>query len=178
MNLAIVGDGDLAQAIADAVQDQYTVTMFGRRHTDLVQKSQCDQLITQLMSFDNVLFTAGLYNTDMWDMWTVNTVAPCYITSQLVTNDYSGHVIVVSSHAANWTSWPGVDINRLTYNNSKHAVSNFIKGIQQAKVIGRYSLLEPSQFQSRMGGDSGHTIETVVGAVNYLLENPARSITV
>jgi NAD(P)-dependent dehydrogenase (short-subunit alcohol dehydrogenase family) len=178
MNLAIVGGGNLAQAVTNAVQEQYSVTSFGRGHTDLVQKSQCDQLVTQLMSFDNILFTAGLYNTDLWDMWTVNTVAPCYIISNLVNNNYTGNVIVISSHAANWTSWPGVDTNRLTYNNSKHAVSNFIKGVQQAGVVGRYSLLEPSQFQSRMSGDSGHTIETVVDAVKFLLTHPARSITV
>lgn len=178
MNLAIVGGGDLAQAVTNSVQDQYTVTTFGRGHIDLVQKSQCDQLITQLMTFDNILFTAGAYNTDLWDMWAVNTVAPCYIVSQLVNNNYTGNVVVVSSHAANWTSWPGVDVNRLTYNNSKHAVSNFVKGIQQSNVVGRYSLFEPSQFQSRMGGASGHAIETVVDTVVYLLKHPAKSITI
>jgi NAD(P)-dependent dehydrogenase (short-subunit alcohol dehydrogenase family) len=178
MNLAIVGGGELAQAVDTAVQDQYTVTTFGREHTDLVQKSQCDQLATQLMTFDNILFTAGAYNTDLWDMWAVNTVAPCYLVSQLVNNNYTGHVIVVSSHAANWTSWHGIDVNRLTYNNSKHAVSNFVKGVQQSNVVGRYSLLEPGRFQSRMGGDSGHTLQTVVDAVKFLLTHPARSITV
>lgn len=178
MNLAIVGGGDLAQAVANAVQDQYSITTFGRWHTDLVQKSQCDQLVTQLMTFDTVLFTAGLHNADLWDMWTVNTVAPCYIVSQLVKNNHNGHVIVVSSHAANWTSWPGIDTDRLTYNNSKHSVSNFVKGVQQSSVVGRYSLIEPSRFQSRMGGDSGHTIKVVVDAVKFLLTHPAKSITV
>ena len=178
MNLAIVGGGDLAQAVAHAVQDQYSITTFGRWHTDLVQKSQCDQLVTQLMTFDNILFTAGAYNSDLWDMWAVNTVAPCYIISQLVNNNYTGHVVVVSSHSANWTSWPGIDVNRLTYNNSKHAVSEFIKGVQQSGLSGQYSLLEPSRFQSRMGGDSGHTPQTIVDAVKFLLTHPARSITV
>jgi len=178
MNLAVVGGGELAQAVTNSVQDQYTVTLFSHWHTDLVQKSQCDQLITQLMSFDTVLFTAGLHNADLWDMWTVNTVAPCYIVSQLVKNNYTGHVIVVSSHAANWTSWPGIDTSRLTYNNSKHSVSNFVKGVQQADVVGRYSLIEPGRFQSRMGGDSGHTIKVVVDAVKFLLTHPAKSITV
>lgn len=178
MNMAIVGGGELAQAVVDSIQNQYSVTTFDRWHTDLANKSQCDQLIVQLMSFDTILFTAGLYNANVWDMWAVNTVAPCYIVSRLVANNYPGHVVVVSSHAANWTSWPGVDIERLTYNNSKHAVSEFIKGVQQSGTSGTYSLLEPCKFQSRMGGDSKHSIQTVVNAVEYLLKNPIKSMTV
>lgn len=174
--VAIVGGGELAQSWQDKNNVNYKIDVYTREQFDLSQRTQCDHLIDLLYSKDIVIITAGSFDKDLWNTWLINLVAPAYVVSQLIEKNYSGHVIVISSNAANWTSWPDININRLTYNNAKHAVSNFIYGVIQGKFAGRYSVIEPSKFKSNMSNYQGQDIEQVVETIDFVINTKVWNI--
>jgi NAD(P)-dependent dehydrogenase (short-subunit alcohol dehydrogenase family) len=94
-----------------------------------------------------------------------------HIISKLVEKNYTGHVVAVSSNAANWTSWPNISVDRLTYNNSKHAISSFVYGIKHRNYTGKYSVIEPSKFKSPMSNFQGLDISLITAALDSILNN-------
>jgi hypothetical protein len=169
--VALIGGGELAQAWQRKNLNNYDIELFTHEQFDLTQKKQCDQLANLLSQKDVVIITAGVYDNDLWNMWMINSVAPAYLVGQLIEKKYQGKTIVVSSNAANWTSWPDISLSRLTYNESKHAISSFLYGVVQGKFCGTYCVLEPSKFQSNMSNHQGQPIEQVVDALDYVIGN-------
>jgi NAD(P)-dependent dehydrogenase (short-subunit alcohol dehydrogenase family) len=169
--VAIVGDGDLAQAWISKNKKNYTINVYGHQEFDLTQKNHCDQLIDVLQDKDIIIITAGVFDKDLWNIWLVNLVAPSYIVSELIKKDYKGKTVVISSNAANWTSWPEISLERLVYNNSKHAISKFVYGTVQSGHGGQFVVLEPSKFKSSMSQQQGQDIESVVDAIDFSIKN-------
>jgi len=174
--LAIVGGGTLAQAIAN----QYTgnVQIYAHSTFDITDREQCNQLVPELATYDSVIITAGEISTDTWSMWMTNTVGPCYLVGQLNDVSTDQRIIVVSSYAARWTSWPEVNLPRLTYNMSKRATSEFVQGLVQRGSKNQLTVVEPSAFQSPMSANRGATAEAMAAQVISVLENPMHVITV
>jgi hypothetical protein len=174
--LAIIGGGTLAQAIAE----QYTghVQIYTHDQFDITDQEQCDQLVPELATYDAVVVTAGEISNNTWSMWMTNTVGPCYLVGQLNDIARDQRIIVVSSYAARWTSWPDITVARLTYNMSKHAVSEFIMGLVQRGAPNQLTLMEPSAFQSPMSDHRGATAEDMAAQVIAVLENPMHVINV
>lgn len=152
--LAIVGGGELASALV-ARNRHISSFCISREDRDISSQINCDEVVKDISGCPKILITAGVFNHDAWQTWLVNTVAPCYIIQQLVVNGYQGHIAVISSNAANWTSWPGADIDRVVYNCSKHATSGFAAAMVQRKSNVRITVIEPSRFQSTMSGQTG-----------------------
>jgi len=175
MNVSIVGGGDLAKAFIK--QTSHNVTLYQHDDYDLTQQEQCQLLCKHLVNADAVIITAGVFVGDTWNMWLVNAVAPSYIICCLDEQQYKGRIIVISSNGANWTSWPEISQSRLIYNTSKHAISKFVEGIEHAENSGRYTVIEPSKFQSKMSQYQGSDIGQVVNAVEYSLTNSVVKIT-
>jgi hypothetical protein len=169
--VALIGNGDLAKAWQLKNIGNYNIELFTHEQFDLTQKIHCDQLVNLLVKKDVIIITAGVFDNNLWNMWMVNLVSPAYIVGQLIEKKYQGKTIAISSNAANWTSWPEISLARLTYNSSKHAISNFIYGIVQGKFCGTYCVLEPSKFQSTMSNNQGQPIEQVVDAIDYVIDN-------
>ena len=170
MKIAIVGGGGLTQAFVDNYPE-YQCTVFERQQYDITDRRQCDLLIEQLVDFDSVIISAGLMNNDSWNIWLVNTVAPCYILEQLIKKGYQNRVVMVSSNAGNWTSWPEINFARLVYNNSKHAISHLISGVDQGELFKNCVVVEPSRFCSRMSHYQGEDAKVIAEAVNLALTN-------
>jgi hypothetical protein len=174
--LAIIGGGTLARAIAE----QYSgdVQIYAHGVFDIANRAQCDQLVPELAAYDAVIITAGEISNDNWSMWMTNTIGPCYLVGQLNDVARDQRIIVVSSYAARWTSWPDVTVARLTYNQSKRATSEFVQGLVQRGSANQLTVVEPSAFQSPMSGHRGATAEDMATQVIGVLENPMHVITV
>lgn len=178
MKIALIGNGDLSQALEQRFGSQHSISVFDKKFADISQQQDCQELVDAVKTFDCIIVTTGLYVGNAWELFTVNAVGPCYLLSQLIDCGFTGHCVFVSSHGANWTSWPGADLQKLTYNCAKQTLSNYVKAVQHSGVSGRYSLIEPSRFSSRMSEYTGQDIDNVVNAVEYIVSNPAKSITV
>jgi NADP-dependent 3-hydroxy acid dehydrogenase YdfG len=176
--VAFVGRGELVNAFINQFSQDYQYVVFSKPEYDITDQDLCNQLAKKLLNFDVVIFAAGLCRTtDIWNQWIVNTVAPCTIMLNLINNKFTGQVIVISSNGANWHSWPGVDTQRLNYNNSKLAVSNFVKGLEQSDLPGNYCVFEPSAFKSKMNQGNGHNIEKVASCLKFCIENQVYNVT-
>ena len=174
--IAIVGGGTLARAITEHYTGE--VQIYSHGMFDIADQEQCDQLIPELAGYDAVIVTAGEISTDVWSMWMTNTVGPCYLVGQLNDVATDQRIVVVSSYAARWTSWPDVTVSRLTYNQSKRATSEFVQGLVQRGSKNQLTVVEPSAFQSPMSGHRGATAEDMAAQVIAVLENPMHVITV
>jgi hypothetical protein len=169
--IAFVGAGDLATAFIDSYKNDYDFTVYSRPETDISSEDSCRELTGQLIQFDVIIITAGVFNHDFWQSWLVNTVGPAFIINQLIENNFKGKAIVVSSNGANWDSWPGIPQFRLLYNNTKQSISRFVKCVAQSDVEGCYVVFEPSAFQSKMSNGTGWEIQTVAKNLKFCVDN-------
>jgi hypothetical protein len=161
--LAIVGGGELANAI------NIPATIFTHSEYDITDESECVSLSAQLASFDTILITVGYHGTDDWNSWMVNTVGPSYLVSLLERN-YSGKkIIVVTSYGGAWPSWPGITLDRLTYNSSKSACTNFLSGLIHSGTKNKITILETSKFQSNMSNNTGMDIASVANQISDII---------
>lgn len=177
LNVAVLGGGQLCKSWQNKNQNKHLIEIFSHNDFNIASQSECDNVIKAITDKDVVIITAGLYETnDSWQAWLVNCVGPAYICTKLVENKFKGKTILISSHAANWTSWPGIDIQRLVYNNAKHAVSNFLLGLDQGKFSSKFCVIEPAKFESKMSNYQGQSIEMVVNAIDMAIDNDLKSI--
>lgn len=171
-SLAIVGGGALADGIVQNLSNEFDIKVFTHKEFDITDQTQCDAIIPALSSFDCILITVGQIGKDVWGMWMTNCVGPCYLVAQLNEHVANKKIVVVSSYAARWTSWPGVETGRMTYSMSKNALSNFILGLtQQGLNKNQLTVFEPSVFQSKMSGHKGTEVTTVVEQIRVILSN-------
>ena len=176
--VAIVGGGDLAIKFYGTFSSKFDVSMFTHRDYNIGNPAHCSSLVDELINFDVIVITAGEYSEDSWSMWLTNTVGPCYITEH-VNNTASGkHIIVITSHAASWTSWPGITDSRLVYNSSKNATTTFLLGLAHQGNTNKISIIEPAQFQSKMSNYQGMDIGLVVDQIDAVIENPGNIVQV
>jgi NAD(P)-dependent dehydrogenase (short-subunit alcohol dehydrogenase family) len=172
-SMAILGGGELSTAIATQLNQKFDINVFGHDMFDITNKDQCNKVIDALNSYDVIVITAGSHSEDIWDMWMVNTVGPAYIISNLENKYSNKKIIAVTSHGSSWTSWPGIDINRLVYNSSKSGLTNFLYGlIHRDSTKNRITILEPSRFQSKMSNHTGTDINLVVNQIESIIDDP------
>lgn len=167
--LALVGGGTLA----DAIHDLYIgyVKIYSHSQFDIGCKSQCDALIPELVTYGSVIITAGHMGTDHWGTWMTNTVGPCYLVGKLNEHAKKQRIIVVSSYGARWVSWPEISMDRLHYNMSKRAVSDFVNGLIQRGSDNQLTVVEPSKFQSPMSNNNGVRASEMAQQIINVLNN-------
>lgn len=170
MNIAIVGGGGLTQSFVNKYPE-HQCAVFERTQYDITEQSVCNQLVEQLVDFDAVIISAGTMLPDTWRMWLVNTVAPSYILEKLFEKNYQKRIVLISSNAGNWNSWPDITFHRLVYNNTKHAISLFVSGAEQGGLLKNCVVVEPSRFKSAMSGHLGQEVDEIAEAVNLALTN-------
>ena len=170
--LAIVGGGDLAQAISDRMSAEFDVKIYNHSYFDIADEDRVQDMARALAEYNVVIVTAGEYSKDQWSMWMVNTVGPCCLISRLIELAKGQKIIAVSSYGAAWSSWPDIDSSRLTYNNSKLALNNFLLGlVQQNASDNQITVLQPSVFQSKMSNNKGVKVDHIVDQIEHIIDN-------
>ena len=176
LQIAIIGNhGTLVKALVETLND-YQVSTFGRPTYDMKNKVDLEDLSKKLNRFDVIIYCAGVFNTDAWETFTVNTVAPAYLCESLAKENCNAHIILVGSHSGTWTSWPNIEIQRLWYNLSKQSLTAVATGLSHSQQTGmRFTAFNPCKFASSMNNN----IESQLGAddialsIKNIIENPA-----
>ena len=177
-SVLVIGGGQLARHFAETRQ-QYKIDVVTRKDYDLTVEQDCNELSTKCLNYDYILITAGKLSetTNAWNMLISNTVGPCSIISKLIELQYQGHIVVISSHASNWTSWPGISLNRLVYNCSKNALSNFVDSCSLAFNKPTFTTIEPPSFKTSMSNFKGWNVDTVCKHIDTALKKEVEKIT-
>jgi NADP-dependent 3-hydroxy acid dehydrogenase YdfG len=170
--IAIVGGGELANHIKSSANNRQ-VDIIGHNEFDITNQSQCDFIVPKLATYDAVIVTSGKYTDDIWDMWLVNTVGPCYLIAKLNAVAEGQRIIAISSHGASWTSWPGIPTYILSYNTNKSALNTFLTGlVQQDNSTNNITVFEPSKFKSHMSNHHGASPSDVAQQVLEVIDSP------
>lgn len=87
--------------------------------------------------------------------------------------------IVIGSIGAEFSSWPGIDQQRMIYNISKFSLEKWMQDYNQKNFskninpnVMRVQMCETAAFQSPMSNFTGLHIKEVVNSIKYLIENP------
>lgn len=170
-SLAILGKtSTLAQALLRCLGSCYDIKLFGREDCDFTNANDIDRLAKTISGFDVIINCVGVKDQNSWNSMLINAVAPAKLIEQLIYHDSTSQLILVGSHAAAWTSWPNIELERLWYNISKETLQSFVMGIDHShKSKLSVSLLNCTRFKSNMSNNTGHDIDKVVQAINTIL---------
>jgi len=172
--VSIIGEnGDLARALHKKLIPDYNVICYGKDKHNFLNKNEIITLVNNIHKSDIIISCSGIYTSeDSWDMFTINAVAPIFLLEKLIEKQSQAHVIIVGSHGAMWTSWPGIDLNRLAYNNSKSALQSYIEGLDHSAVSKlTLTIFNATRFQSQMSNYQGYPISNVVNIIKELITN-------
>lgn len=172
MHIAVIGkEGDLAQALQINLKD-HCVTSYGKEQFNLSQKENVEQLAKLVVNKEVIIYCSGIVNHDCWDTFIVNTVGPAYLLELLTNYESQAHVIIVGSHSSMWTSWPDIPLARLSYNNSKLAIKEYVTGLEQSKKSNlKLTIFNPSRFKSVMSNNTGYSIDEIAKAIDYIINS-------
>lgn len=170
--IALVGRSDLTDAFS-AAHPEHQYIRLQRPEYDITQQADCDAMLPKIDPADVVIVSPGQMRGDAWSSWLINAVGPCYLLQHMDEMYKNKHFIMVSSAAAHWTSWPGIDAERLVYNCAKSSLSHFADALYQSgHARNRITAFEPGKFQTRMSGHEGATIQTVSKFLDFLIHAP------
>lgn len=171
--MALIGSqGQLASSIINRYQDYYDIQAFGKDTYDIRDKTVVNNLAQQIVNADVIINCAGIFGQDAWDQLLVNTVAPMYLLSKLTELKCQSKFIQIGSHSAMWTSWPGIDINRLIYSVSKNCIQSAITGLSHSGTTKMsLTIINPSKFKSKMSNWDGYDVDVVIEYINFVINN-------
>ena len=175
LNVSIIGeDGDLAKALYNKLTVDHHVVCHGKNQYNFLNKKDITTLVNDTYQSDIIINCPGTFtSSDSWDMFMINAVAPIFLLEKLIEKQSQAHVIIVGSHGAMWTSWPGISLERLSYNVSKETIQSFVTGLSQSSISKlKLSMFNPSRFQSKLNGYQGHPIDTIVDGIIHVIESP------
>ena len=171
--MALIGSqGHLVSYVKKYYQDSYNIQAFGQHQYDIRNKNVVDHLAEQIVGADVIINCAGLFDQNVWDELLVNAVAPIYLLSKLTELQCQSKFIQIGSHSAMWTSWPGIDIDRLCYNVSKNCMQSAVTGLSHSgKTNMLLTIINPSKFKSNMSNWEGHNINTVIEYIDFVINS-------
>lgn len=175
LNVSIIGEhGDLASALTEKLILNHNVSCYGKEHYNFLNKNDINDLVDTICESDVIVCCVGITtSTDIWDMFIVNAVAPSFLLEKLIEKQSQAHVIIVGSHGAMWTSWPGISLERLSYNVSKETIQSFTTGLSQSNISKlKLSMFNPSRFQNKLNGSQGYPIDIIVDGIIHVIESP------
>lgn len=174
MNISIIGkNGVLARALINKFNQTNHIETFGKDDYDFLNKDSICQLSDKIKNSDVIINCAGVNDKDVWDTYLINAVAPCYLLEKLIEKKSRSHFIMIGSHGAMWTSWPGINLNRLSYNASKKSVQSFIQGLSQSSLSEmKLTVMNLSKFKSNMSNNQGYDIDVIIDAISYVIDKP------
>ena len=163
--VAIIGGGALATAISKKI----TSTTYERSYYDFLHPIT-DRVVKELMSHNVIINCVAVNQGSTADILHINYIQPVNLIEQLIKFDYQGRLILIGSHGASWTSWPGIPYTRLVYNNSKKNLRDFVKSVVQSSITNmKLTIIEPTKFKSSMNDYQGYDTAQMADAVIKLL---------
>jgi hypothetical protein len=166
-DIALLGNGTLAKSFRGVTK--HNVTVYSRPDIDFILP--CDDWVSSLTKHDVILNTIGINKGNIQDIFQINFLTPVYILEKLVELDYKGKVIFVGSHGATWTSWPGIDRDRLNYNVSKANLKTYILSLSQSNLIKfQVTLFDTTKFQSQMSSHEGSSADSVSNLLEQIID--------
>lgn len=175
MQVMILGQqGSLAVALSNHLTNIHSVESIGKEESNFLSKQSVIALANKIHNNDVIISCAGSYNSlDSWDTITINAVAPMLLIEHLIKLKSTAHLILIGSHGAMWTSWPGISFERLTYNISKKTLQDIGTGITHSRCSTlKISIINLSKFESQLNGFTGATITDIVDVVNNIIDSP------
>lgn len=169
--IALIGRSDLAESYQQAHPEQDYCEFFRPRY-DITCQADCDRVVSEADA-DVYLISAGTLQDDAWTVWLTNCVGPSYLAYRLDQERKDVHIVLISSLASRWTSWPGITGPRLVYNTAKHAVSHFAEALYHANIAqNKITVIDPGQFKSRFNDQSGMPISHVADIIHEVITAP------
>jgi short-subunit dehydrogenase len=175
LNVSIIGaNGDLARALSKKLITDHNVICYGKDKCNFLIKNEITALADKIYKSDIIISCPGVFTSDdSWDMFTINSIAPIFLLEKLVEKKSQAHVIIVGSHSAMWTSWPGISLERLSYNVSKETIQSFTIGLSQSGISNlKLSMFNPSRFQSKLNDYQGYPIDIIVDGIMHVIQAP------
>lgn len=169
MRVAVLGNGALATAFKTITKHE--ITVFAKPNIDFLNTDSINRYINVIADHEVIINTIGIFNGDSSKILQVNYIAPVFLIQKLVELKYKGKVIMIGSHGATWTSWPGIDHQRLMYNVSKLNLRNYIIGLSQSKLTDAHlCLVDSTKFQSKMSNFTGEAAINVATLIESLVD--------
>ena len=175
MHISIIGNhGDLATALYKKLVITNSVTCYGKEKFNYTNKEDINTLANFIHQSDIIINCPGVFSeNDSWDMFSINAIAPISLLEKLVEKHSKAHVILIGSHGAMWTSWPGISFERLSYNISKETIQSFVTGLAQSGLTKlKLSMINPSRFQSKLNNYQGYPIDIIVDGIIHVITAP------
>jgi NAD(P)-dependent dehydrogenase (short-subunit alcohol dehydrogenase family) len=171
--MSLIGSqGHLASWVFHHYQNSYDIQVFGQDKYDIRNRNTVDYLSQQMADADVIINCAGLLGDDSWDELLVNAVAPIYLLTRLTELQCRARFIQIGSHSAMWTSWPGVEVNRLCYNVSKQCLQSAVTGLSHSgKTNMLLTIINPSKFKSAMSNWGGYEVSAVIEYIDFAIKS-------
>ena len=174
MNVSIIGEsGGLANGLINTLSATHNVTSYSKDRFNFLHKDNVCKLADQICNSDIIICCAGVFdNVDTWDMYLINSVAPQFLLEQLSKKESKAHFIMMGSHSASWTSWPDASITRISYNNSKKSIQQFIESLAHSQSSGmKLTVVNLSKFQTKMSNYHGHAVSDIANTIENILDS-------
>lgn len=171
--ISIIGKtGDLASALEADLSTNNQIQSFSKEQVNMLDANTISQIIPLIKNSDVIIICSGVMTGNVRDMLDINSVGQIQLLSELANSDSRSHVIVIGSHAATWTSWPNIELNRLLYNTSKNMLQEFVLGLEHSNLSKlQLSLYNVSRFNSKFSGMGGGVeIKEVVDKIKWLID--------
>lgn len=167
MSVAILGSGSLSTELQKLLPH---TTVFNKPQLDFLNQQSITDAVPKLINFSTIINCIGIYKGATNDILQVNFLSPVTLTEQLIQHDYKGHLIMIGSHAATWTSWPGIAHDRLVYANSKLSLRNYMFGLAQSTITEMsITVVDLTKFKSKMSDYQGYDVESTAKLVTNVI---------
>lgn len=173
--MSIIGEnGDLARALYKKLIKDHHVICYGKDQHNFLNKEDITTLADKIYKSDIIINCSGVFTSnDSWDIFTINSIAPIFLLEKLIEKKSQAHIIIVGSHGAMWTSWPGISLARLSYNVSKETIQSFTIGLSQSGTSNlKLSMFNPSRFQTKLNDYQGYSIDIIVDGIMHVIQAP------
>lgn len=179
--ILLLGTSDLAHAIQQQLSESCIIV--GRPTYDFSQQSDCDRVVQDHNPTVVVNTVAVNEHHDAWQIFTTNFVSAAYLTLGFYQKMQQGQIINISSTSTYWVSYPCISTQRLCYNVSKEALSQFARHFNRKIVDDNHpvtvSTVELGSFPSRFNKHQGAmTIEKAAAVVCDCIRNPRTAVSI
>lgn len=172
--ISIIGSkGKLAHSLKDRLSINDDIVSYGRDQVDFNDLTTINNIIPTLTKSDIIVVCSGALSDDVNETMMINSLGPIYLINELIKANCQAHVVVIGSHGATWTSWPGIDMSRLTYNIAKKCLCDFVVGLEQSDITDmKLTVVNLSRFQSPLSNYTGVSVDQVVDNISWIIDQP------
>ena len=171
--IAILGNGDLSKALQSVIPNEFTV--FDRSQLDFCNNNTIQSTAQELAQYPTIINCIGLFTGTDEQVMRANFIGPMLLINRLIELKYTGHLVLIGSHSATWTSWPGIDYQRLIYGNSKLALRNLVFGLAQSHISNiDFTVIDITKFKSTMSRGEGYESEQMARLIYNITQQEVK----